>query len=59
MRIKHPTIPGMTADVHNGDEWLAAGWLPDEPKPAQAEPVEAEPLESEAEPKPRKGTFKA
>lgn len=45
MRIKHPTIPGMAADVDNPAEWLAAGWLSDEPKPEPAKD----------EPKPAKG----
>lgn len=40
MRVKHPTVPGFVKSVELGrlDEWLAAGWLLDEPTP---EPVVA------------------
>lgn len=40
--LKHPTIPGVTRDVHADavDEWKAAGWLdprePDHKTPQQS-----------------------
>jgi len=51
VKIKHPTIPGITRQVENVEEWLAAGWLPDE-EPAGPAPQDSSGDGVKPEPKP-------